>query len=234
MLALSSPGTEAGAGMTVVENLGPLVGRAVEIEVLRSEVAAVRTGIPRIVVVQGDAGIGKTALIENVLAAEHGLAVLRTSGEPWEASVPHGVIDQLICVSGIDAGRPVAARGRHAAPEEPSVVGARVLDALTELGQTTPIVLVVDDAQWADMDSLRALLFTARRLAQQRMLMVFGERIQDAHRLPAGLHRLAGGRTGTTVLLNGQVWRAAARCPRTPALGDAHDARDPSVAAAQT
>ena len=89
--------------MTVVENLGPLVGRAVEIEVLRSEVAAVRTGIPRIVVVQGDAGIGKTALIENVLAAEHGLAVLRTSGEPWEASVPHGVIDQLMCVSGIDA-----------------------------------------------------------------------------------------------------------------------------------
>jgi DNA-binding NarL/FixJ family response regulator len=41
--------------MTVAENLGPLVGRAVEIEVLRSEVAAVRTGIPRIVVVQGDA-----------------------------------------------------------------------------------------------------------------------------------------------------------------------------------
>jgi hypothetical protein len=73
----------------------------------------------------------------------------------------------------------------------------------------------VDDAQWADMDSLRALLFTARRLVDQRMLMVFGERIQDAHRLPAGLHRLAGGRTGTTVLLNGQVWRAAARCPRT-------------------
>ena len=54
----------------------------------------------------------------------------------------------------------MAARGRHAAPEEPGVVGARVLDALTELGQTTPIVLVVDDAQWADMDSLRALLFT--------------------------------------------------------------------------
>jgi DNA-binding CsgD family transcriptional regulator len=220
--------------MTVAENLGPLVGRAVEIEVLRSEVAAVRTGIPRIVVVQGDAGIGKTALIENVLAAEHGLAVLRTSGEPWEASVPHGVIDQLMCVSGIDAGHQVAARGRHAAPEEPSVVGARVLDALTELGQTTPIVLVVDDAQWADMDSLRALLFTARRLADQRMLMVFGERIQDAHRLPEGLHRLAGGRTGTTVLLNGQVWRAAARCPLTPALDNAHDAHDRSVAAAQT
>jgi hypothetical protein len=61
--------------MTVAENRGPLVGRAVEIEVLRTEVAAVRTGIPRIVVVQGVAGIGKTALIENVPAAEHGLAL---------------------------------------------------------------------------------------------------------------------------------------------------------------
>src|SRR3954447_16670630 len=218
--------------MTVAENLGPFVGRAVEIEVLRSEVATVRAGIPRIVVVQGHAGIGKTTLIENVLAAEHGLAVLRTSGEPWEVSVPHGVIDQLMCVSGIGAVRPVAPRGRHAAAEEPSVVGARVLDALTELGQTAPVVLVVDDAQWADMDSLRALLFPARRLADQRMLMVFGERIKDAHRLPEGLHRLAGGRTGTTVLLDGQVWGAAAHCTRAPAPGDA--ARDPSVAAAHT
>src|SRR6478736_1059956 len=160
--------------MTVAENLGQFVGRAVEIEVLRSEVATVRSGVPRIVVVQGAAGIGKTALIENVLAAEDDFAVLRTSGEPWEVAVPHGVVDQLMCLAGINAARPVPLRGRHAAPEEPSVVGARVLDALTELGQTTPIVLVVDDAQWADMDSLRALLFTARRLAGQRMLMMFG------------------------------------------------------------
>jgi Cdc6-like AAA superfamily ATPase len=80
--------------MTVAENLGPFVGRAVEIEALRSEVAAVRSGVPRIVVVQGAAGIGKTALIDNVLAAEDDLAVLRTSGEPWEVSVSHGVVDR--------------------------------------------------------------------------------------------------------------------------------------------
>jgi DNA-binding CsgD family transcriptional regulator len=187
--------------MTVAEDLVPFVGRAAEVEALRSEVAIVRSGVPRIVIVQGGAGSGKTALIENVLTSEVDLAVLWTSGEPWEVSVANGVIDQLMCVAEIDAARPVAVRGRYMPPEEPNVVGARILDVLSGLERETPVVVVVDDAQWADMDSLRALLFAARRLARQRMLMMFGQRSEDAHRLPTGLHRLAGGRTGTTVTL---------------------------------
>ena len=204
--------------MTVTDDLDPFVGRAAEVGVLRSEVAAIRSGMPRIVIVQGDAGAGKTTLIENVVAAEVDLTVLWTSGEAWEVSVANGVVDQLMCVAGLDVARPTAIQYRGA-PEEPNVLGARILDVLTGLERAAPVVVIVDDAQWADIGSLRALLFAARRLAKQRLLMMFGQRTEDAHRLPAGLRRLACGRTGTTLTLG----------PRPAAAAHRSDVGDPSV-----
>ena len=85
--------------------------------------------------------------------------------------------------------------------EEPVGVGARILEALAELEQKAPVAVVVDDAQWADIDSLRALLFVARRLVRERVLIVLAQRTEDAMRLPEGLSRLATGRTGTTIAL---------------------------------
>ena len=140
--------------------------------------------------------------------------MLRATGEQWEAFVAFGVVDQLMRVAGVSSARLRAGRDRSLPGEEPVGVGARILEALAELEQKAPLVIVVDDAQWADIDSLRALLFVARRLVRERVLLVLAERTEDAMRLPEGLRRLAAGRTGTTIALQpltgGELQRLAA------------------------
>ena len=185
--------------MTVAASLGPFVGRAAEMDALRAELNTVRSGTPRVLVVQGDAGIGKTLLLEQFLAGETDLTVLRATGEPWEAFVAFGVVDQLMRVAGVSTARLLISRDRSFPPEEPVGVGAWMLDVLKEMEQKAPVAVVVDDAHWADMDSLRALLFAARRLVDERVLVVFGQRTEDEQRLPEGLRRMAGGRTGATL-----------------------------------
>ena len=136
-----------------------------------------------------------------MLDDESDLTVLRATGEQWEAFVAYGVVDQLMRVAGVSAARLRAGRDRSLPVEEPVGVGARILEALAELEQKAPVAIVVDDAQWADIDSLRALLFVARRLVRERVLLVLAQRTEDAMRLPEGLSRLATGRTGTTIAL---------------------------------
>ena len=187
--------------MTVAERLDPFVGRATEVATLRAELAAARAGTPRVLVVQGDAGIGKTVLLEQFLTDEADLTVLRATGEQWEAYVAYGVIDQIMRVAGVSTTRLLVSRDRSFPPEEPVGVGAWILDVIKDLAQESTVVVIVDDAHWADMDSLRALLFAARRLVDERVLLVLGQRAEDEQRLPEGLRRLAGGRTGLTLAL---------------------------------
>ena len=187
--------------MTVAERLDPFVGRATEVATLRAELAAARAGTPRVLVVQGDAGIGKTVLLEQFLTDETDLTVLRATGEQWEAYVAYGVIDQIMRVAGVSTTRLLVSRDRSFPPEEPVGVGAWILDVIKDLAQGSTVVVIVDDAHWADMDSLRALLFAARRWVDERVLLVLGQRAEDAQRLPEGLRRLAGGRTGLTLAL---------------------------------
>ncbi len=187
--------------MVVPDNIGSFVGRQAELTALRGELAAVRSGRPRVVLLEGPPGIGKTAVLDRLLDDESDLTVLRATGEQWEAFVAYGVVDQLMRVAGVSSARLRAGRDRSLPAEEPVGVGARILEALAELEQKTPLAIVIDDAQWADIDSLRALLFVARRLVRERVLIVLAQRIEDAMRLPEGLSRLATGRTGTTIAL---------------------------------
>ena len=71
------------------------VGRETEHDILRAALGHVRAGQPRVVLIEGPAGIGKTALVDRFIQLESDVQVLRASGEPWEALVPYGVIDQL-------------------------------------------------------------------------------------------------------------------------------------------
>ncbi len=187
--------------MTALGSVAPFVGRAAELDLLRAELALVRAGTPRTVVIEGDAGIGKTMLIDRLLATESELTVLRATGEPWEAFVAYGVVDQLMRVAGVSVARLLVSRERSFPAEEPVGVGAWILEVVTDLERSGPVALVVDDAHWADMDSLRALLFATRRLVAERVLVLIGQRAEDAQRLPEGLRRLAAGRTGRTISL---------------------------------
>ena len=154
------------------------VGRRQELSALESELAHAREGRPRVVLLEGPAGLGKTALIERFLAPLDAVTVLRASGDETERDLPFGVLEQLLRRSG-DA---VELGGDH--------VGAGAL-ALERLGGLEhPVVLVIDDAHWADAASLRALLFVVRRLVADRVLIVIATR-EDADVLPEGLVKAA-------------------------------------------
>jgi len=177
------------------------VGRATELDTMRTLLAQVRDGQARAVMISGAAGIGKTALIEQFLHGESDVRVLRTTGERWEALVPYGVVDQLMRVAGVGGARLMASRDDALPGEEPVSVGAWVLEVLARLEQQTPVVVVVDDAHWADTDSLWSILFAARRLVTERVLLVFAAREENVSRLPEGLQRLAAGPSGAVVPL---------------------------------
>src|SRR5829696_4524830 len=123
----------------------PFVGREGELRALAS---ARDAGGAWCVLVEGPAGAGKTALVERFLATSPGLFVLRASGERGEADVPLGVVDQLLRRAG----------------------GSAVLDLVA--GLDGPSAIVVDDAQWADRESVVALVFAARRLVHERVMVI--------------------------------------------------------------
>ena len=187
--------------MNLPDNAHPFVGRRSEIAVLRAELATVRAGRPRLVLVEGSAGIGKSAVLDRFLSEESELTVLRATGEQWEAFVAFGVVDQLMRTAGVSNSRFLVCRDLSLPAEEPVGVGARILEVLEDLEQKAPVVIVIDDAHWADVDSLRALLFVVRRLVGERVLTLLAQRSEAAARLPEGLRRMAAGRTGTTIRL---------------------------------
>ena len=73
----------------------PFVGRAAELGVLQAAVESARARSPQVVLVEGDAGIGKTMLLRHFLDALTGVVVVRASGEEVEAALPFGVLDGL-------------------------------------------------------------------------------------------------------------------------------------------
>ena len=183
--------------------LGPdtFVGRSGELSALRSALERVRAAHPQTVLIHGRAGMGKTALVEEFLREEEGISLLRGSGEQWETLVPYGVVEQLMRSAGTSTTRLFSSRLRALPAEEPISVGSTLLELIEELEEKSPVVLVIEDAHWSDIDSLRALLFGLRRLVSERVLALLTVREEDEVRLPDGLRRLAAGSSGVTLRL---------------------------------
>src|SRR3954467_2308520 len=154
------------------------IGRRQELSALESELAHAREGRPGVVLLEGAAGIGKTALIERFLAPLDDVTLLRASGDETETQLPFGVLEQLMRRSG----EAVEFDGDHVS------AGAQALERIGALDP--PLVLVIDAAHWADAASLRALLFVVRRLVADRVLIVIATR-EDAFTLPEGLVKAA-------------------------------------------
>ncbi|MGE3288648.1 MAG: LuxR C-terminal-related transcriptional regulator [Pseudonocardia sp.] len=170
------------------------VGRRAELDVLHARAADAAAGRPTLVVVQGAAGFGKTALLDAFTAftLPPGWQRLGAAGDDAEARLPYGLFDRLVLGRGIG---PV----EHT---EPFTAGATLLHLLGDVQESGPVALVVDDAQWADRASLLALTFTLRRLHADRVLTILALRPEAADRLPPGLLRLARDR-GTWIGLPG-------------------------------
>jgi len=158
------------------------VGRQQELRVLQAALEDARAGRPRVVAVEGPAGIGKTALVERFLAEAVDVTALRASGDATETELVFGVVDHLLRHAG--QARPDLEAEDHVA------AGTRVLELLGALQDEHPVVVAIDDVHWADAPSLRALLFVVRRLVADRVLVVLATR-EDTAALPEGLVKAA-------------------------------------------
>jgi DNA-binding CsgD family transcriptional regulator len=172
-----------------------LTGRLSERGVLDRFVAGVRAGEGRALVVRGEPGVGKTALLDYLAGRASGCRVARAAGVQSEMELAFAGLHQL-CAPMLDHAEslPVPQRealwtafGLSAGPvPDRFLVGLAVLGLLSETAGERPLVCVVDDQQWLDRASAQALGFAARRLAADPVGLVFAARVpgEDVAGLP--------------------------------------------------
>lgn len=139
-------------------------------------------------VVNGEPGIGKTALLQRAAdaARQRGMTTLAARGTQSESHLPYGALHQLLrpLLPGLDALSPGHRRAvSHAFgmsvdgdPPERFFVALAVLELIAEAAARTPMLLVVDDLQWADAASVEAIEFVGRRLVSEPAVMLIGTR----------------------------------------------------------
>ncbi|WP_203231036.1 ATP-binding protein [Nocardioides caldifontis] len=202
-----------------------ILGREQEQAALDALVARARQGEGGALVVRGEAGLGKSALLTDVVERARSagdLQVVRTQGVESEAPLAFAALQRLL--------RPVLGLADHVPPPQADALRVALgeavgdgadrflvflgtLNLLADAAQETPVLAVVDDAHWLDDASAAALLFVARRLQQERVAVVFAaregaERTFESGDLPelrlrgldrAGVARLLAERAGAAV-----------------------------------
>ncbi|HEY6886580.1 MAG TPA: ATP-binding protein, partial [Solirubrobacter sp.] len=172
-----------------------LLGRAVERSVLDGLLERVRGGHSAVLVVRGEAGVGKTLLLQYCSRQAAGFRVARIAGVESEMELPFAGLHQL-CAPMLDrldalpppqqdALRVAFGLASGAAPDR-FLVALAALSLLSEVASERPLLCFVDDAQWLDAASGLVLGFVARRLLAESVAIVF------AVRDPAGARELVG------------------------------------------
>ncbi len=162
-----------------------LIGRRDECAVVDGIVDALRAGESRALVLRGEPGIGKTALLDHLARAADGFQVVRTAGVQAEMELAFAGVHQL-CQPFLDH------LGRLPAPQRDALgtalgiaegpvpdrflVGLAVLNLLSNVAAERPLICLVDDEQWLDRASAQVLAFVARRLGAESVAVVFAAR----------------------------------------------------------
>lgn len=162
-----------------------LLGRRHEQQVLAELVDSARAGQGGVLVLRGDAGIGKTALLTDLRARAGDLRTIRISGAESEMELAYATVQQLCApllghidrlpVPQRDALRVALGLREGNAPDR-LLVGLAVLTLLGDAAAERATVCFIDDAQWVDRSSLQALTFAARRLLADPVAIVFATR----------------------------------------------------------
>ena len=179
-----------------------LRGRHNEREVLNRQLQRVRAGESSVLVVRGEAGVGKTALLEYVAERASWCRIVRIAGVESEMELAFAGLHQLCApiLDGLD-GLPGPQRdalrvafGLHGGDTpDRFLVALAVLSLLADVAERQPLVCLVDDAQWLDRASAQTLAFVARRLQAERIAIVFAVREPHEVKEVTGLPELVVG-----------------------------------------
>jgi len=175
-----------------------LIDRQAERGVLEGLLEAIRAGESRALVVSGEAGVGKTALLEYLSQQASGCRLARAAGVQSEMELPFAGLHQL-CAPMLDnlphlprpqreALRTAFGISAGSAPDR-FLVGLAVLSLLSDAAEQQPLVCVVDDEQWLDRASANVLGFVARRLVAESVGLIFAARVPSSELM--GLPELA-------------------------------------------
>ncbi|HET8949043.1 MAG TPA: BREX system ATP-binding domain-containing protein, partial [Solirubrobacteraceae bacterium] len=178
--------------MSTLEHEPRLLGRSSECEALDRLLASVRAGQSQVLVVRGEAGVGKTALLEYLAERASDCGIARAAGVESELELAFAGLHQL-CAPFVDRldrlpGPQRDALGtvlglREGSAPDRFLVGLAVLSLLSDAAEGRALVCIVDDAQWLDRASAQVLAFVARRLAAESVGLVLGVR-----ETPGGRH----------------------------------------------
>lgn len=168
------------------------MGRTGELETLNRLFKRTACSGSQVVLVVGPAGIGKTALTRHCLACWPARAV-SASGDPDETCLSGGLLDQLAQEAAIPEAKELLGL-LDSGGADPLSAGSALLGMFHAMAVTEPLVALVDDVQWGDELSLRALSFAGRRLRRDPVLCILVTRGEDLNRLPPGLLRLVDDR----------------------------------------
>lgn len=173
-----------------------LRGRQSECATLDGVVDRVSAGVSQVLVLRGEAGVGKTALLDYLASGlRPGYRLARAAGVESEAELPFSglhqlcapMLDHLDRLPGPQRDALATAFGMHAGqPPDRFLVGLAVLSLLANVADEKPLVCVIDDAQWLDPISAQTLAFVARRQLADPVALVFAMRGEDEDRELAG------------------------------------------------
>src|SRR5262245_22108984 len=186
--------------MNVAEVSAPL-GRDAECAALERLLQAARDGHGSVLVLRGEPGVGKSVLLDYAATLATGFAVARAAGVESELELPLAGLQQLLGASLLDRAAALAPPQRDALRvafgllegpvPDPFLVALAALGLLTDAADEQPLLCLVDDVQWLDKTSVQVLSFVARRLAAERLAIVFGVREPNEERVLGGLPELA-------------------------------------------
>jgi DNA-binding CsgD family transcriptional regulator/tetratricopeptide (TPR) repeat protein len=182
---LSPLPVQTASDFTVRGGAMELVDRRAEREVLDRLIEAVRAGESRALVLSGEAGVGKTALLEYLAGQASGCRLARVAGVQSEMELPFAALHQL-CAPMLDKLQRLPVPQRDAleiafgtssgsAPDR-FLVGLAVLSLLSEVAEEQPLLCLIDDEQWLDRASAQVLGFAARRLGAESVGLVIAAR----------------------------------------------------------
>ena len=162
-----------------------LIDRSAETQMIRQVLDSVRRGMSGALVLRGEPGVGKSALLDYAAECAADLQVVRIVAVESETSLGFAAVHRLLLPFLHSVDRLPGPQRRALSvtfglvtgpPADPFLVGLAVLTLLADVAEVRPVLCVIDDAQWLDEDSASVLGFVVRRLLADRVGMLFAIR----------------------------------------------------------